>query len=213
MEVTNELLAPVAEEFRKGYDFAKLVERMLRSKLFFSAAAYRGRIKSPVEFVLEIVRGLELKTGTSKLARSLETLGQNLFNPPSVKGWDGGETWLNGQTLLSRQNLALSLCETRQKEPGASHTDAVPAPVALSKRYPSPTNALGQSPDAKAISLFTEVFLQGDLPAATRERLMKYLADMPNKTFPKYWSAQDREEHRLVSLCHLVLTLPEFQLS
>ena len=40
--------------------------------------------------------------------RRLEGLGQNLFHPPSVKGWDGGPAWLNGQTLLFRQNLALA---------------------------------------------------------------------------------------------------------
>ena len=55
--------------------------------------------------MLNIVRGLEGKIGTTALAQSLEQLGQNLFSPPSVKGWDGGRSWLNGQTLLFRQNL------------------------------------------------------------------------------------------------------------
>ena len=44
--------------------------------------------------------------------RRLPRLGQALFAPPSVKGWDGGPTWLNGQTLLFRQNLALALTST-----------------------------------------------------------------------------------------------------
>ena len=36
-----------------------------------------------------------------QLDDALENLGQNVFHPPSVKGWDGGQTWLNGQTLLA----------------------------------------------------------------------------------------------------------------
>ncbi|MFX9127672.1 DUF1800 family protein, partial [Acinetobacter baumannii] len=79
---------------------------------------YRSSIKSPVEFALGIIRGLEGHSRTTDgrlgfrplaLSQALEGLGQSLFAPPSVKGWDGGPAWLNGQTLLFRQNLALSL--------------------------------------------------------------------------------------------------------
>ena len=34
-------------------------------------------------------------------------LGQNLFMPPSVKGWDGGTAWINSATLIRRSNTAL----------------------------------------------------------------------------------------------------------
>jgi len=36
-------------------------------------------------------------------------LGQELFNPPSVKGWDGGRTWVSTSTLILRNNLASML--------------------------------------------------------------------------------------------------------
>ncbi len=32
--------------------------------------------------------------------------GQELFAPPSVKGWDGGSSWINSSTLLERLNWA-----------------------------------------------------------------------------------------------------------
>ena len=35
----------------------------------------------------------------------LQRMGQSPLNPPSVKGWDGGPTWINTATLLSRFNL------------------------------------------------------------------------------------------------------------
>src|SRR5207248_6261841 len=104
---------PLAESFRKsGYDFGGLVGTVLRSNLFCAPQVYRTRVKSPVDFALGIVRGLEGRVGTTALAAELEKLGQSVFYPPTVKGWDGGEAWLNGQTLLFRQNLALALTST-----------------------------------------------------------------------------------------------------
>ena len=38
--------------------------------------------------------------------RMLASLGQDLFAPPNVKGWDGGTAWINTNTLMSRYNLA-----------------------------------------------------------------------------------------------------------
>src|SRR5262249_19045055 len=70
---TEELLEPLAEGFRKSdYDFGALVKTVLRSNQFFGAAAYRSRVKAPVDFALGIVRALEGKIGTTALAAALE---------------------------------------------------------------------------------------------------------------------------------------------
>src|SRR5262249_1007966 len=108
-----EVLDALAERLRQSnWDVGALVKTMLRSNLFFSATASRTSVKSPVEFAIGICRGLEGRIGTPQLAQALEGLGQSVFHPPSVKGWDGGPAWLNGQTLLFRQNLALALTST-----------------------------------------------------------------------------------------------------
>jgi len=108
-EPGDALLAPLAESFARDYDVSKLVETMLRSRLFFSPAAYRRRIKSPVEFALGIVKGLEAVVPTAQLGQDLAALGQDLYHPPTVKGWQGGRNWINHATLLGRSNLAQSL--------------------------------------------------------------------------------------------------------
>ena len=36
-------------------------------------------------------------------------MGQALYAPPSVAGWDGGPAWINSTTMLARTNLALAL--------------------------------------------------------------------------------------------------------
>jgi len=199
IEPTPELLEPLAVAFARDWNIGKLAERMLRSNLFFSADAYRSKIKSPVEFVLGIVHGFEARIGATDLARSLEALGQNLFHPPSVKGWDGAEAWLNGQTLLTRQNLALTLCETRNR------------PVRGEVSQPLPIALAGPAAN-KAVAVFLNLFLQNDVPAETRQKLTDYAEQARSQSYPVYWSEQRIAEHRVTSICHLVLTLPEFQL-
>jgi hypothetical protein len=198
---TPELLEPLAEQFRNsGYDCGGLVKTMLSSNLFFSSPVYRTRVKSPVEFVLNIVRGLEGKIGTTALAQALEQLGQNLFSPPSVKGWDGGRSWLNGQTLLFRQNLTLALTSTADARFGRRCD-----PAELAHRYRKNT-------DAELVDFFLELFLQGDVSAEERTHLLNYQNHAHKLPAPVYWTEQDIADHRVRSLCHLVLTLPEFQL-
>jgi uncharacterized protein (DUF1800 family) len=200
-EQAKQLLAPLAAEFKKsGYDFAALVKRVISSNLFFSEHAYRTKIKSPVDFTLGIVRGLEGRIGTTELARSLEQLGQNLFNPPSVKGWDGGQAWLNGQTLLYRQNLALAFCSTEDSRFG-TRID----PAALAKKHK-------KSSDEELVEFFVRLFLQGDVAAESKDRLVEYAKKSQTVKVPVYWTAEDASDQRVRTLCHLVLTLPEFQL-
>jgi hypothetical protein len=196
-----ELIEPLAREFRSsGYDFRALLKRMLSSNLFFSERVYRTRIKAPVDFVTGIVRPLEARVGTTNLAAALSSLGQNLFNPPSVKGWDGGRTWLNGQTLLFRQNLALALTSTEDFRFN-NRCD----PAVLAKKYK-------KTDDEELVDFFLQLFLQGDVSAGTRQSLLDYLAGARKVQYPVYWSEEDIADHRIRSLCHLVLTQPEFQL-
>lgn len=198
---TDELLEPVAEDFRKsGYDFGRLVERMLRSNLFFSDDAYRTRVKSPVDFALGVVRAMEGNVSTLALAQALEGLGQRLGYPPSVKGWDGGPAWLNGQTLLFRQNLALALTST-EDDRFKSRTD----PARLARKYDA---AQGSRP----VEFYLKLFLQDDVASETRQRLTDYLEHARKQHVPVYWTEEQAADHPLRAVCHLVLTLPEFQL-
>jgi uncharacterized protein (DUF1800 family) len=196
-----ELIDPLAEQYRaSGFDTGKLVSTLLRSNLFFSPAAYRARIKSPVDFACGTVRGLEGSVGALPLASALESLGQVLFAPPSVKGWDGGPAWLNAQTLLFRNNLALALTSTDDTRFGRRCD-----PAALLARH-------GKRGDVEVVDFLLGVFLQNDVPADARGKLLDYLSSAKTTKVPVYWTADDVANHRLRAVAHLVLTLPEFQL-
>jgi uncharacterized protein (DUF1800 family) len=88
------------------------LELNLRSNLFFSPAARRRKIKGPVEFAVGTVRALEIlrpTVSTEALAESCRRMGQSLYEPPSVAGWDGGPAWINTATSLARTNVILGL--------------------------------------------------------------------------------------------------------
>jgi uncharacterized protein (DUF1800 family) len=198
---TRELLAPLADQFRRsGFDFGALVATVLRSNLFFAPEAYRTQVKSPVELAVGIIRALGARPNFSALAQRLEGLGQHLFHPPSVKGWDGGPAWLNAQTLLFRQNLALALTsDDGQLSPRCD-------PAELARRQ-------NRSDDAATVDFFLALFLQGDVPTATRERLQEYLRTVRKPVTTEYESIFAEPDRPVRALCHLVLTLPEFQLN
>jgi hypothetical protein len=66
--------------------------------------------------------------------------------------------------------------------------------------------------DLELVDFFLRVFLQGDAPEETRQRLLEYHKKSRDRKVPIYWTEQDAIDNRVRSLCHLVLTQPEFQL-
>ncbi len=54
---------------------------------------------------MECCCALEGSANSFRLAELTDGIGQSLFFPPNVKGWDGGRTWINSSTLVGRANL------------------------------------------------------------------------------------------------------------
>ncbi len=48
------------------------------------------------------------------LPNAMRSMGQDLLAPPTVKGWDGGEAWINTSTLLARIGFASTVSLSRQ---------------------------------------------------------------------------------------------------
>ncbi len=200
---SKELIDPLAESFAKDWNFGKVVETMLRSNLFFSQAGYRTRIKPPVDFVLGSAKALEGKIGASgstvNLRAATEALGQNLFHPPSVKGWDGGESWLNAQTLLFRQNFALDLC----RRPSDYRKPATA--FALASQH---VKLDGE----EMVTFFIDLLLQGDIAGEAKDRIAEY-AKTAHKKGTAYANDTDRNTQRTIGVAHLIMSLPEYQLN
>ncbi|MCH8334226.1 DUF1800 domain-containing protein, partial [Candidatus Sumerlaeota bacterium] len=107
-DVSAEVNSRLAQTLRGGgYELKALLKQIFLSRDFYSPASYATHIKSPAEFLISSYRklGLAEVPGTPQFAVTMGSLGQNLGNPPNVKGWDGGRSWINPSTLLVRGNI------------------------------------------------------------------------------------------------------------
>ena len=98
------LVSVWAQQLRKSnYDIQSLMHTLLASEPFWAAQNRGTLVKSPVELVIGTLRTLPYpRESTEDLLNLCRLLGQELFDPPNVKGWVGGEHWINTQTLLVR---------------------------------------------------------------------------------------------------------------
>ncbi|MBI4658325.1 MAG: DUF1800 domain-containing protein [Verrucomicrobia bacterium] len=105
------LVDALAKVFREsGNCFKPVLRALFRSEEFYSDAVVRNQVKSPVQWLVGSVRMLELEIPPPFVTNNaLRLLGQELFAPPNVKGWDGGLSWITTNNLLNRYNFAAFL--------------------------------------------------------------------------------------------------------
>ncbi|VVE76474.1 DUF1800 domain-containing protein [Pandoraea sputorum] len=97
----------IAAMFREsGYDIRVALRALLLTSAFWDARARGALVKSPSEFVTDAVRQFDIGYDDPQmLAQQMRVLGQDLFRPPNVKGWPGGDAWIDSTTLLARKQF------------------------------------------------------------------------------------------------------------
>ena len=111
------LIEPLVGKFAESYDIGWLVKRCCVPTSFFRRWRIGGESKAQSNMRLGIVRGIGRMAPTLPLAADLAALGQTLYNPPTTKGWAGGQHWLNAATVVGRERLARHWCRTRGDTP------------------------------------------------------------------------------------------------
>jgi uncharacterized protein (DUF1800 family) len=86
------------------FELEPLLRAMLGTRAFWDPQNRGVLVKSPVELIVGAVRlcGVQ-RSDAPRLLRAGRDLGQDVFNPPSVKGWPRGLEWITSQTLLARR--------------------------------------------------------------------------------------------------------------
>lgn len=111
----------IAKTFRNsGYNIKTLVAETLKSKSFSDSKNYGSIIKSPVEVIVGTIRTLNIpiedkNKNLEQMIKYGQRLGQDILNPPNVKGWVGGYSWINSGTLPVREQIIQRV--TRGNEP------------------------------------------------------------------------------------------------
>ncbi|MFQ5733445.1 MAG: DUF1800 family protein [Planctomycetaceae bacterium] len=198
VEPSDRILKPLVTEYQlRNYDTGWLVGRLLRSWVFYSSAAIGQKIKPPVDFLVGTVRMLEGRVSVRHLADVADSLGQSLFYPPSVNGWDGGSDWINSTTLLRRQNAMFEF--TRGTGP-AGRCD----PAGLVRRN-------GVRGDEATVRFFLELFLQQPRHESL-SRIVAHLQQSRRRLRAQLYTDTAVEQQLAREAAHLVGTLPEYQL-
>lgn len=165
-----------------GRNIGKLVETILRSNAFYSAQARQAQIKSPVEYVVGTARSMNvpMSRATARiLALASAQMGQDIFEPPTVKGWDGGATWINTATLLVRHNFVERL----------SDVDRLPFWQTLAERLRERLN--GSTDPDRVVAVLVAELIQAPVDETSRAGLVVWLkspesqkASLPAATGP-----------------------------
>jgi uncharacterized protein (DUF1800 family) len=106
----EEVIEGLAQTLREsGFNLKPMLARMFLSRAFYSERSLRAQIKSPTQLVVALCSQLDITPDDmveQYIIASSRQMGQDLFHPPNVKGWDGGRHWINTNTLTVRYNLA-----------------------------------------------------------------------------------------------------------
>jgi uncharacterized protein (DUF1800 family) len=96
-----------AQVFRDAkYEVKPLLRMALTSEAFWSSANRGALVKSPVDLVVGTLRTFGIRPADLRPAAfACAALGQNPFAPPNVKGWAGGDAWIDSATLLARRQF------------------------------------------------------------------------------------------------------------
>lgn len=120
-----------AQKFRQsGYDTKTLLRTLLNSDEFWAGQNRGTLVKSPVELVIGTMRMIPYpRESTAEMLNLCRLLGQELFDPPNVKGWAGGNNWISTQTLLVRNAYLTKLSRGNLDESVETNLKLPDAPV------------------------------------------------------------------------------------
>lgn len=141
-----------------------MLTRLFTSAEFLDPTVVNSRYSWPVEFVVRAIK----ETGWSGLSvdaamNPLVNMGQQLYEPPDVNGWELGPGWFSTASMLSRMNFAATLMANQRFNLQQASASARNTPEALLEAH---------------LKRFTPL----PLPDNTRTAMLDYLRQ--NATYP-----------------------------
>lgn len=200
-----------------------LLREIFLSKAFYAGSVIHNQIKSPIQYLVQMLKELELENLPQAYALSAQQqLGQVLFMPPNVAGWDWGKAWINTNTLLSRYNVAGFVTKGSQEKAVVAKNDDAMMDMEMDRRemrmgnarkraeqlWPGPDyekiapRALRDEPEKLVDSLVFR-FFQAPLGDKERGAFLEYARSKKGAIFTN---------KEIGELCHLMLSTPRYQL-
>jgi len=100
---------------RSDTDMRAVLGYILRSQWFTHPGNFYARYAWPAEFVVRTIKEIGWNGYSIDSARApLTNMGQALFEPPNVAGWQLGRSWFGTGAMLARMNFAASLASNQK---------------------------------------------------------------------------------------------------
>jgi uncharacterized protein (DUF1800 family) len=189
------LIARASKTFLKtDGDIRQVLKTILTSAEFYSQAAYRSKVKSPLELVVSSVRGLGGQTDASvPLLQMIARMGQPMFQYQAPTGFpDRASTWINSGSLLTRINFATQFAANRIQGTKVDLNGL--------------THELAEGSQTELVQKRSTRLVGGELAPQTRDAI---LASLTQATGPAVAYAQPERE--VSAAAGLLLASPEFQ--
>jgi uncharacterized protein (DUF1800 family) len=180
-----------------GGDIATVLRTLFHSPEFWSADAYRAKVKTPLEFVVSAARASNAQIDNLRpLANALRQMGMPLYGsmPPTGYKWEAAD-WVSTAALVDRMNFSMALAANRL--PGISTVWNEPAPDTTQTASPA-------SEEARLEPLL----IAGGASVATRSAALQQLQAQSAQQASRPANAQERQDRMLAGL---LLGSPEFQ--
>jgi uncharacterized protein (DUF1800 family) len=131
--VDEQLVSDLARTYyTSGLEMKPVIRQLLTSPQFVGAGNRFTRYSWPVEFVARALKevgwaGYSLNDALTPLSN----MGQQLFEPPDVNGWELGPGWFSSGSMLARMNFASQLAANQRFNLRDATRAAAPSPEAL----------------------------------------------------------------------------------
>ena len=212
-------IQPLADDYYKhDHGIPAIVRAMFSSSAFFSAQAYRARVKSPLEFVVGAIRALGLETNATGLSAILSAMGQIPLDPPNVAGWPGdgaSAAWMSTQSWITRVNFTdLLVAIAAGARPKAARRINLTSPngqAAIQRTIT--TQKLASADDV--VRYYVAALLDDTLDPSRRAVLSDALTNSPIKGGATYTLAggQKISAGATAEMLYLLMSLPEYQMN
>ncbi len=101
------IVANMADLFQQDWELAPVIRLLLSSEHFFDSEAIGIQIKSPIQMIAQQLNEIEVPFSTygSEYFWGSTNLGQQLFSPVDVAGWQGHRKWISTSRLSDRWKM------------------------------------------------------------------------------------------------------------
>ncbi|MFD0692708.1 DUF1800 domain-containing protein [Paenibacillus sp. GCM10027628] len=100
----------VADDILTKQTIGEVLYELFVSDDFYNESLHMTLIKTPAEYVAGMMKVCQLSLSKG-IVQAMRKMGQELYSPPDVAGWRGGQTWLSTSSLLARYQFAESVAK------------------------------------------------------------------------------------------------------